>query len=629
MFSLSIPLMNASMTAQTREIYLEQFRKAGANRIFLAVDRCFDVETARQQALSAKENTEFLQKNGFSVVIWVGSTIGHGSVLLHELKKPLPDFVRLVSEHGTPVEGTYCPLDESFAEKTANVVAQYAKTGADCIILDDDFRINLHGNGLCCFCDLHMEKYREILCEPELTREQMREYALLSKPNRYRNAFLQVNGDALRSLAKKIRAAVDAVNEKMCVALCTTTCQLGVDGVLSVELSKILAGNNPPLLRLGGAPYWAKSWCTLPMTIATAQMYAHLCSNQGVELIAEGDSYPRPTTVVPASYLEVFDAVIRTDSAFDGILKYMVDYISSAEYETSYLNHHYRDIPALKTVESWFSNGVQCGVRIYEKANMFAGSDFSLTPAPMEQPFPFGASIMYENSVPVQWSGESKCGVLFGENARDFSKDLIGNGLILDGVSAAILTENGIDVGLTEVGSFCQHNVGFESFSSPAERISISRGNCRLLNAKLNSSATVESRADDEAVISYSYENSDGQKFLVFLFDCYSVDRQTGLFCSYARQKQLISNIERIAGESLPAVCCKQLNLITVCAKKDDGMQIGLFNCSEDSVISPEILLGNEYKTLSAYNANGKLCDNRILLDGDIAPYSFVLLSLK
>lgn len=629
MFSLSIPLMNASMTAQTREIYLEQFRAAGANRIFLTVDRCFDIETARGQAAYAKENTEFLKKNGFSVVIWVGSTIGHGSVLQHELGRPLPDFVRIVSEHGTPVEGTYCPLDESFAEKTASVVAEYANIGADCIILDDDFRINLHGNGLCCFCELHMEKYREILCEPELTREQMREYALFGKPNRYRDAFLQVNGDALCSLAKKIRTAVDAVNEKMCVALCTTTCQLGVDGVLSVELTKILAGNNPPLLRLGGAPYWSKFWCTLPMTIATAQMYAHLCSNQGVELIAEGDSYPRPTTVVPASYLEMFDAVIRTDGAFNGILKYMVDYVSSAEYETSYLKHHCHDIPSLKALESWFADGVQCGVRIYEKADLFADSDFSLSPAPTEQPFPFGASMMYENSVPVQWSGESKCGVLFGENARNFSKDLIGNGLILDGVSAAILTEKGIDVGLKEVDSFSQHNVGFEHFLNPAERISISRGSCRLLNVKLNQFATVESHADDNAVISYSYENSDGQKFLVFLFDCYSFDRYSGMLCSYARQSQLIKGIEYITGEPLPAVCSKQLNLITVCAKKDDGMQIGLFNCSEDSVLSPEISLGQEYKTLSSYNLSGKLDKNRILLDGEISPYSFVLLSVK
>ncbi len=629
MFRLTIPVQNTSMTANTREIYLEQFKKAGAHRVFLIVDRCFDVETARLQAERAKVNVEFLKSNGLFVVIWVGSTIGHGALLAHEVNREMPQFVQIVTEHGTPVEGTFCPLDSCFAEKTAKVVAEYAKIGADGIILDDDFRINLHGNGLCCFCDLHMEQYRKILSEPDLTREQMREYALTAKPNRYRNAFLKVNGDALRNLAEKIRDEVDKVDEKTCVSLCTTTCQLGVDGVLATELSKILAGKNPPLLRLGGAPYWAKIWATLPMTIATAQMYAEICKEQGIELIGEGDTYPRPAAVVPASYLEMFDAVIRTNDAFDGILKYMVDYTSSADYETAYLEHHYHDMPALKTVESWFSDSVQSGVRVYEKPDLFADSDFSLSPAPMEQPFPFAASMMYENSIPVKWRGESKCGVLFGENARGFSHDRIGGGLILDGVSAAILTASGVDVGLTDFASFEQHNVDFESFSNPCERIRIHCGNCSLLNANLNPKAVAESFTNDGKVISYRYENADGQKFLVFLFDCYSFDRRSGLLYSYARQNQLISFIESISKESLPAVCRKKLNLITVTAEQDGKLQIGLFNCSEDSVISPKIRLNREYNDLATYRCNGELKKDEISLDGEIPPYSFALLSVK
>ena len=56
-----------------------------------------------------------------------------------------------------------------------------------------------------------------------------------------------------------------------------------------------------------------------------------------IELVTEGDTYPRPRLWVSSSILEGYDMILRADGYTHTILKYMLDYNSSPSYETGYV----------------------------------------------------------------------------------------------------------------------------------------------------------------------------------------------------------------------------------------------------------------------------------------------------
>ena len=113
------------------------------------------------------------------------------------------------------------------------------------------------------------------------------------------------------------------------------------------SISKALAGDTKPIIRLIGAPYWAVDKFLgnmLQDVVELERMESSWTSAEDIEIIAEGDTYPRPRYIVPSSLLEMYDMAMRIDGSHTGILKYMVDYNSTAEFETSYLTRHSRKI---------------------------------------------------------------------------------------------------------------------------------------------------------------------------------------------------------------------------------------------------------------------------------------------
>ncbi len=81
-----------------------------------------------------------------------------------------------------------------------------------------------------------------------------------------------------------------------------------------------------------GAPYWTNA-VTLGPNIDAIRVQQYWCDDS-IELLTEGDTYPRPRLWVPSSYLECYDMILRADGNSDGILKYMIDYTYNADYET-------------------------------------------------------------------------------------------------------------------------------------------------------------------------------------------------------------------------------------------------------------------------------------------------------
>lgn len=612
MYKISIPIGNAKLTEQTREIYLRLLKQAGIDRVFLTVDRIFDQRRYPQIQQQFRENAAWLRENGIEPAIWLGCTVGHGGPLVGQQEcQAVSEFTLMRTREGRDLEGTFCPADEKFVSAVCDYVRVLADCGIDTILLDDDIRLSQH-DGFCCACDIHMQRMSN-LCGEEVRREDLMEKVFSGKPSPYRDAWLKVQGDSLRQFSRRLRQAADEVNPNVRLALCSAHCVWDVDGTNPVELTHILAGKNPPLLRLHGAPYWAAVGDKpLSAVFEIARMLASFCEDQGFELMAEGDVYPRPRYNVPASYLELFDGVIRADGQHQGILKYMMNYVSGPEYDTGYLTRHTRNRETMEKLSDLFAGGANYGVRVWEKPNLMGQSDFDLSCCRDESPYPNGGIMLTRCGIPTVYTGRGICDAVFGENARTFD----GNGaegVLLDGTAAAILTERGIDVGLESFDGFAECGIGSEWFTEQQEIAARWNGGCRLAKVALKPTAVVESTAEGQPV-SYRYENGAGQKFVVFLFDSSSLHRKSGLTYGYARQKQLHHAVQWLSGKPLAVSCPGNPDLYILCREDEKGLTVGLFNGFADGIEPAVVDLAEVYTSARWGKVSGCLEGSRVTL---------------
>ena len=124
---------------------------------------------------------------------------------------------------------------------------------ADMVLLDDDMRLSLHGanaSGVSCTCPMHMAKIRKY-CNEDISREDLKALAFSGKGNKYRDAWLQAQGESIYELASAFRAEVDKVAPNVPLAVCSVYCHWDLDGVDAEKLTNILAGkSNKKFLRL-------------------------------------------------------------------------------------------------------------------------------------------------------------------------------------------------------------------------------------------------------------------------------------------------------------------------------------------------------------------------------------------
>ena len=631
-YKYSVPILLPTVTDETREVYLSQMKAAKVERIFLTCGG-YSMMTEEERARDAelfKRHIPYFEKNGIETGIWVSSTIGHGGPLSHEefiqdAKKKNYSLLRTLN--GEYIADTFCPLDENFTDDIANGFKQLAATGAKTIMIDDDYRLSQHSAYPCCCCDKHLHKISEAYGET-VTLDMLKE-AFKGGENKLRDAWLKAQGDSLRHLSKKIRKAVDEVDENVCIALACAWSPYGMDGVDGVELARILAGKNSPLLRLHGAPYW-KSWWGMGWSIIAitevAKTFAALSQDNETELMWEGDSFPRPRYTTPASHLELFDAILRSSKAADGILKYIVDYTSHPAYETGYVARHTHNLPLNEKIAQLFSDSKLLGVRIPVFKDLFkymdVSEDFNV---PYLNQIPRGdGAVLAQNSIPTIYEGEGLCNAVFGENARHISLSELEKGGVLDIRAALILQERGVDVGIQAIHSFKMSSLSEETdkygahihpFGNP---IAAYRRFCGDLKA----GAEVQSYDGENNPVAWRYENANGQKFFVLNVDQADIEYNCSINVNYIRQRQLIEAVEWVAGEKIPAKCEKNPHLYIQCGKSD-GLAVGLFNCYDDCVIPAIITLDKEYKKAEFYGCKGKLQGDKVILEEPISAYSY------
>ena len=615
MYKISAPIMASTVTVDNRKKYAELCHDAGISRVFLCTNSpIFPLHPLLE------ENIAYFKSEGFEVGIWT-DTIGHGAALTHIADTAdTSKYQPIVNLLGVTVPYTNCPSDPEFRAFIAKHIAKLAKLGPDIVMLDDDFRLSNHGGSeLCCACEHHMARICELAGE-SISREELRPFVISGKPNKFRDAFISSQGESLKKMAEEIRAEVDKESPDVTVCFCSLLAHFDVDGLDVSGVTRLLAGKNKPILRLTGAPYWAVKQRTysLPTAMEIARSLAAMVKDEGFDTMAEGDVYPRPRYTCPASYLELYDGVMRADGNYSGILKYMFDYTAGPDFETGYLKFHANSKPFFEKLSEFFPSGANAGVRIHLYPDTTKIADLDLSKTTPNYVRPMNGAMLTSCGIPTVYSGEGVCNSVFGESARKYDLSFLSGGTFIDSVAAVILSERGVDVGLDEIFAHEEKTVNFICTDDPEFKSFVKEGETRVLGATLNEKAEILIYSVENGKnipFAYRYENANGERFAVLLFDVHSVPHSTsGLIENRVLSTVLAHELPWVARKPLPAVCSGNPNLYLICEKGDDFLSVGLFNCFADYILNPEIILDREYSEIECFGCDAELCGNKVTL---------------
>ena len=623
MYKISVPMMNRLVNEQTREDYLRILKESECNRVFL----CY---MQNEDLTHLKENIEYFRKNGFESCVWVAETIGHGVALLNSPKNAEKEtFTPLVNLDGNEINGTFCPLDPNFIKAQSKILKEIAKCKPEIIMLDDDFRLSQHGRVPCCACERHLELIR-CECGENVTREMIKA-SLVGKKNKYRDAWLNVQAESLYDAARAFRRAVDEVDESIPLSLCSVYCHRSLDNVDLMKITDIFAGNGKKLLRLHGAPYWASLHNdSLIGVIEISRMFASFVTDDSIETMSEGDVYPRPRYNAPSSYLEIFDMALRLDGGHDGILKYMVDYSANADFENGYLKHHKRDLPMLKKITDSFGGPANIGVRVLIEPNLLKDAEISANAGLDQHPYPTAGILLGTSGIPTVYSNDGGyCSAVFGEYAECIDPSDIKSGAVLDSVSAKRLAQKGIDTGICKF-------LG-ESRCGVTYLVSKKTGNYAAMTNSYTVYSEAQLKGDAEVVLTaiingvekpfaYRYENSDRQRFFVYLIEYGAIHKNSGIYKCYEQQTELMGAVEWISRKALPVKCVKNPSLYIMCREDTDSLSVAFFNCSPDPVLEPDIMLCEKYKRVECIGCEAELGENKAVFSSELGAYKFALL---
>lgn len=622
MYDISVPIKIAPSTRFGIEKTIAELKKLDTKRVIIALG-FYELDPQKKAASlqDLKDICKAFHDRGYEVGAWVWTYMFQGT----------HPYTTMVSINGNPISSYVCPTDDAFSDFVAQYIHDIALTGVDLIQFDDDFRYGFLGpNGPGCLCDKHMAIIRELVGE-DCTREQVCQQILNGGPNKYRDAYLKANGDTFRAFANKMRRAVDSADPKVRLGACACLTSWDIDGIEAMELSRILAGNTKPFIRLIGAPYWAvkRNWGNeLQDCIDMDRMEAAWVRNADpeIEIIAEGDSFPRPRTTCPASYLENFDMAIRAAGCCDGILKYGIDYFSNMDYETGYTKFHLRNKENYDGIHKYFDGKAEIGVRVYTYTKKLEKAVFEKSVNIEHMVFPQAARILSANTIPIQFEGTGICGAVFGEDARQLPLEAADQGLILDYDAAKILSDRGLDVGVSVFGDAVTAG-RLERYLNP-ENYTFSRG-IPVYQVSLKAGAEVLSDTETEKGLyptAFRYENEKGQRFYVLNAPPHVANNN--ILKQYARSRQIAENIQWLSGRQLPAYCYGNPAMYTIVKESGGKLAVGLWNLHADIAIDPVVELADEYTSIDFIGCTGRLEGKKVYLS-DIPAFGFASFHLS
>ncbi len=627
MYKISTPFVIHERT--DKEKMLKALKKMSSDRVFLAIEPCFYNRQNQVTLNRLKPLIPYFKQHGYEVGVWLWT-------FWRRDPENVPDGVYPITGFDASTNRHFCPSSPEFVKQACEFLSQIALLSPDIILFDDDYRFGFLPTGYGCCCPNHLKMLSDEVGE-EITREGLEKKLFSGKGNKYRSAYLRGLSKSLTDFAYSVRAAVNKVNENIRIGLCSCMSLWDADGVDSVTISRILAGNTKPLLRYIGAPYWAALdrtfGCNLQHVIETERMqysWGKALDITDIETMTEGDTYPRPRHLTPSSFLEGFDMATRAYGISDGILKYTYDYNSSTDYEPRYADSHIKNTPLYNDIQRIFAHQTDTGVYIYEALNKIENADFGqngVNNAYVQNMFfSQSAKFMSDNSIPTTYENTGAPCAVFGENARSVRGELLQNGAFIDIIAAKILTERGIDVGISEI----QNRYDPELLYYPHQN---EHAPCRANGTEYKFTPKAGAVVLTEAVLKDGnipecifYQNANGQRFVVFGFDgsaCGERRRQ-----SYCLQNLLFQGYELLANKPCPVVCKGNPNLYIVCRRCESETSIGLFNFFADSIYTPIITLDKQIKNVEFINCSGTYEGNTITLS-DINAYDITFLRVE
>ncbi len=612
--------------------FLQRCKTAGVKRIFLCPSMAVADEATKQREIALlKKYVPLFKAEGFEVGSWC-SSLGHGGTCDVNLQagSAHAELTLMRSLDGNQDNEDFCPLDENFRALFCDWVRRLASTGVDIIQLDDDHRIGFRRGERFCCCDKHTALLEAELGEP-FDPARMKKALSEGGPNKWRDAWLKVQGYGLQSLAAALRTAVDEVNPAVRLTACSCLSVWDIDGVDSLTLAKTFAGNTKPLLRLIGAPYWAAlrnyAEAGLGVICEYERMQQQWAADSGVEIFGEGDVYPRPRYSVPAAYLEGFDQVMRAAGTTDGILKYMFDYTASPTYETGYYDRHLRDLPVFEKIHAMFDGKKAAGVTVFEPMHTVA---LSHEPGNWEgRCIPASLRFVTDNSLPVRHDAGEDATVIFGDAAECAGEEQLAHGAILDAAAARILTRRGFDVGLADAEETI--TPAGEEYFAEKEYVAAIGGSYRVLKTAPGAEVLSLLHAGDKtAPGAYRYTNAAGRKFLVYAFvarDSLQTGAISGIMRGWCRAAQLRSQLAWLAGRTPDAICDAAPDLYMLVKKDADSLTVGLWNFGVDTVFAPVVHLGADWAALEP-GAGSAALEGRTVTLGELPAFGFASFTL-
>ena len=542
------------------------------------------------------------------------------------------DFTTMTASDGWTSNRFCCPLDPGFRQVARAMVQDFSRTGVDMLLLDDDYRYgNYRDSELVCTCARHMALVEAKLDE-RIAPAELKKRAMSGGRNRYRDAWMDANGEALRDYAAFLRACIDEVNPNVRLGLCACMSHWDNDGVDAATTARILAGKTRPFLRLISAPYWASPGgphyygCNLQSVIEFERMERSWVEGDDIEVVGEGDTYPRPRWMTSASYLELFDLALRVDGRFDGILKYGLDYDDPLR-DRGYVARHVKNRPLYAEVARRFDGKKAVGVRIYEEMNRLrdAGLD-GLLAGNTKFLGTFGseaAKCCGDLAIPTVWEGEGLVGMAFGENVRHLSAEVRRRGLVIDAWAARILMAQGVDVGIKSWGKVVPTGV-----TSGESWFGGSYAAYEGYDVELADGAEVVGRRiPGRPPYAFVYRNAADEKYLVLPLEAYWT--KPGWHRSYEAGRLLAEGIRCLAGRPLPAFLADNPDVLLMAKDGAKGSRsVAVFNCSADALIDAAVELDREFERVEFANCCGRMDGRRVILD-EVPAYGFAAFTVE
>ncbi|MHA6482781.1 hypothetical protein ACX1C1_12860 [Paenibacillus sp. strain BS8-2] len=243
---------------------------------------------------------------------------------------------KIMGVDGAVSKGAYCPLDEQFIASMNVYMKTVVERGRPpYIFFEDDYELSNQGIvRFGCFCPLHMKRFSKLVGK-EVSREELEAQFRLGGDQavEYRKVWANLMRDSLVELAAGMRRAVDEIAPETRMALCQPyVCD--VDGNLTEDVAKALAGTTKPLVRLFGSDY-SSDQADQFATLTFHMLHSKQTLGEDFELIHESDPFPHSRFFFSATKLRALIS-LALFYGLDGSLSYVTQYTDGPLEEEGY-----------------------------------------------------------------------------------------------------------------------------------------------------------------------------------------------------------------------------------------------------------------------------------------------------